>query len=53
MLHCSEFTANDAVALQQLATDPAIRIRKLDKSILQALGKMSGEVLSRPPARTT
>jgi len=41
----AEFTANDAVALQQIANDPAIEIRKLDDSILQALGKMSGEVL--------
>jgi hypothetical protein len=41
----AEFTANDAVALQQLAADPAIQIRKLDDSILQALGKLSGEVL--------
>ena len=28
-----------------LPTDPAIQIRKLDDSILQALGKISGEVL--------
>jgi TRAP-type mannitol/chloroaromatic compound transport system substrate-binding protein len=41
----AEFTANDAVALEQIANDPAIQIRKLDDSILQALGKMSGEVL--------
>ena len=42
----AEFTANDAIALQQLAADPAIQIRKLDDSILQALGKLSGEVLA-------
>jgi TRAP-type mannitol/chloroaromatic compound transport system substrate-binding protein len=41
----AEFTANDAIALQQLANDPAIQVRKLDDSILQALGKLSGEVL--------
>ena len=42
----AEFTANDAIALQQIANDPAIQIRKLDDSILQALGKLSGEVLA-------
>ena len=41
----AEFTANDAISLQQIANDPAIQIRKLDDSILQALGKLSGEVL--------
>ena len=41
----AEFTANDAIALQQLANDPAVQIRKLDDSVLQALGKLSGEVL--------
>jgi TRAP-type mannitol/chloroaromatic compound transport system substrate-binding protein len=41
----AEFTANNAIALQQIANDPAIEVRKLDDSILQALGKMSGEVL--------
>jgi TRAP-type mannitol/chloroaromatic compound transport system substrate-binding protein len=41
----AEFTANDAVALQQLTNDPAVQIRKLDDSVLQALGKLSGEVL--------
>jgi TRAP-type mannitol/chloroaromatic compound transport system substrate-binding protein len=41
----AEFTANDAVALAQLAKDPAIEIRKLDDSILETLGKISGEVL--------
>src|SRR6266480_1281907 len=42
----AEFTVNDAIALQQLAADPTIQIRKLDDSILQALGKLSGEVLA-------
>jgi TRAP-type mannitol/chloroaromatic compound transport system substrate-binding protein len=42
----AEFTANDAIALQQIVNDPAIQIRKLDDSILQALGKLSGEVLA-------
>jgi TRAP-type mannitol/chloroaromatic compound transport system substrate-binding protein len=42
----AEFTANNAIALQQLASDPTIQIRKLDDSILQALGKLSGEVLA-------
>jgi TRAP-type mannitol/chloroaromatic compound transport system substrate-binding protein len=41
----AEFTANDAVALQQISNDPAIEVRKLDDSVLQALGKISGEVL--------
>ena len=41
----AEFTANDAIALQQIANDPAIQLRKLDDPILQALGKLSGEVL--------
>src|SRR5215831_17097183 len=31
----AEFTANDAVALQQLTNDPAVQIRKLDDSVLQ------------------
>jgi TRAP-type mannitol/chloroaromatic compound transport system substrate-binding protein len=45
-LSYADFTANDAIALQQIANDPAIEVRKLDDSVLQALGKMSGEVLS-------
>ena len=44
-LSYADFTANDAVALQQLGNDPAIEVRKLDDSILEALGKVSGEVL--------
>ena len=46
-IHTAEFTANNAVALQQLATDPAIQIRKLDDSILQALGKLIGRSSGR------
>ena len=42
----AEFTANDAAALQLLVNDPAIQFRKLDDAILQALGKLSGEVLA-------
>ena len=42
----AEFTANDAIALQQLANNPEVQIRKLDDSILQNLGKVSGEVLA-------
>jgi TRAP-type mannitol/chloroaromatic compound transport system substrate-binding protein len=42
----AEFTANNAVALETLANDPAIQIRKVDDSTLQALGKISGEVLA-------
>jgi TRAP-type mannitol/chloroaromatic compound transport system substrate-binding protein len=45
VLSYADFTANDAIALQQIANDPAIEVRKLDDSILEALGKMSGEVL--------
>jgi TRAP-type mannitol/chloroaromatic compound transport system substrate-binding protein len=45
-LSLAEFTANNAAALEVLAKDPAIQIRKLDDSILQALGKISAEVLA-------
>jgi TRAP-type mannitol/chloroaromatic compound transport system substrate-binding protein len=45
VLSYADFTAHDAIALQQIANDPAIEVRKLDDSILEALGKMSGEVL--------
>jgi TRAP-type mannitol/chloroaromatic compound transport system substrate-binding protein len=45
-LSLAEMTTNNAIALQELAKDPAIEIRKLDDSILQALGKISGEVLA-------
>jgi TRAP-type mannitol/chloroaromatic compound transport system substrate-binding protein len=42
----AESTAGNATALEQLVKDPAIQIRKVDDTILQALGKISGEVLS-------
>jgi TRAP-type mannitol/chloroaromatic compound transport system substrate-binding protein len=42
----AEFVANNAIALQQLVNDPAIEIRKVDDPILQALGRISGEVLA-------
>jgi TRAP-type mannitol/chloroaromatic compound transport system substrate-binding protein len=42
----AESTAGNATALEQLVKDPAIQIRKVDDSVLQALGKISGEVLS-------
>ena len=45
VLSYADFTAHDAIALQQIANDPAVEVRKLDDSILEALGKMSGEVL--------
>ena len=42
----AEATAGNATALQLLVKDPAIKIRKVDDTILQELGKISGEVLS-------
>ena len=42
----AEATAGNANALQELVKDPGIQIRKVDDSILQELGKISGEVLS-------
>ena len=42
----ADFTANNAIALQKLGDDPTIEIRKLDDTILQALGAISGEVLA-------
>jgi TRAP-type mannitol/chloroaromatic compound transport system substrate-binding protein len=42
----AEATAGNATALEQLVSDPAIQIRKVDDTILQELGKISGEVLS-------
>src|SRR5258708_17249913 len=41
----AEATAANASALEQLVKDPAIEIRKVDDTILQQLGKISGEVL--------
>src|SRR5260370_20930452 len=34
----ADFTANDAISLQQIANDPAIAVRKLDASTLPAPG---------------
>jgi len=42
----AEFNANNAASLQELVKDPSIQIRKFDDTILQALGKLSGEVLA-------
>jgi TRAP-type mannitol/chloroaromatic compound transport system substrate-binding protein len=42
----AEFTANNTAALELLLSDPAIQIRAFEDSILQALGKISGEVLA-------
>jgi TRAP-type mannitol/chloroaromatic compound transport system substrate-binding protein len=42
----AEMASNNAVALETLAKDPAIQLRKLDDSILQSLGKFSGEILA-------
>jgi TRAP-type mannitol/chloroaromatic compound transport system substrate-binding protein len=42
----AEFNANNAISLEMLARDTAIELRKVDDAILQALGKLSGEVLA-------
>jgi TRAP-type mannitol/chloroaromatic compound transport system substrate-binding protein len=42
----AEFNANNAKSLAQLRQDTSIEIRKFDDSLLQALGKASGEVLA-------
>jgi TRAP-type mannitol/chloroaromatic compound transport system substrate-binding protein len=42
----AEAIANNAAALGTLVNDPAIQLRKVDDSILQSLGKISGEVLA-------
>lgn len=42
----AEMSVNNAAALEMLVQDPAIRLRKLDDEILQALGRISGEVLA-------
>jgi TRAP-type mannitol/chloroaromatic compound transport system substrate-binding protein len=44
-LSLAEFNANNAKSLEQLRQDSSIEIRKFDDSLLQALGKASGEVL--------
>jgi TRAP-type mannitol/chloroaromatic compound transport system substrate-binding protein len=45
-LSLAEFNANNAKSLEQLSQDTSIEIRKFDDSLLQALGKASGEVLA-------
>ncbi len=41
----ADFNANNAAALAMLVSDPSIQIRKFDDATLQALGRVSGEVL--------
>jgi TRAP-type mannitol/chloroaromatic compound transport system substrate-binding protein len=45
-LSLAEFNANNAKSLEQLREDKAIEIRKFDDSLLEALGKTSGEVMA-------
>jgi TRAP-type mannitol/chloroaromatic compound transport system substrate-binding protein len=45
-LSLAEFNTNNAKSLEQLNQDTSIEIRKFDDSLLQALGKASGEVLA-------
>src|SRR6516165_2541722 len=45
-LSLAEFNANNSKSLEQLSQDKSIEIRKFDDSLLQALGKASGEVLA-------
>jgi TRAP-type mannitol/chloroaromatic compound transport system substrate-binding protein len=45
-LSLAEFNANNAKSLEQLREDKAIDIRKFDDSLLEALGKTSGEVMA-------
>ena len=45
-LSLAEFNVNNAKSLELLRQDKAIEIRKFDDSLLQALGKASGEVLA-------
>ena len=42
----AEFNTNNAKFLQELSHDKNIEIRKFDDSLLQALGKASGEVMA-------
>src|SRR5215468_2979557 len=42
----AEFNTNNARSLQELSRDKNIEIRKFDDSLLQALGKASGEVMA-------
>jgi TRAP-type mannitol/chloroaromatic compound transport system substrate-binding protein len=46
VLSLAEFNANNAKSLEQLREDKAIEIRKFDDSLLEALGKTSGEVMA-------
>jgi TRAP-type mannitol/chloroaromatic compound transport system substrate-binding protein len=45
-LSLAEFNANNAKALDQLSQDKSIELRSFDDSLLQALGKASGEVVA-------
>jgi TRAP-type mannitol/chloroaromatic compound transport system substrate-binding protein len=45
-LSLAEFNANNAKSLEQLSQDTSIEIRKFDDTLLEALGKASGEVLA-------
>jgi TRAP-type mannitol/chloroaromatic compound transport system substrate-binding protein len=42
----AEFNTNNAKSLRELSQDKNIEIRKFDDSLLQALGKASGEVMA-------
>jgi TRAP-type mannitol/chloroaromatic compound transport system substrate-binding protein len=42
----AEFNTNNAKSLQELSRDKNIEIRKFDDSLLEALGKASGEVMA-------
>jgi TRAP-type mannitol/chloroaromatic compound transport system substrate-binding protein len=52
-LSLAEFNANNAKSLEQLSQDTSIEIRKFDDSLLQALGKASGEVLADAAQKDT
>ena len=45
-LSLADFNTNNAKALRQLRDEKTIEIRKFDDTLLQALGKASGEVLA-------
>lgn len=47
----AEFNTNNARALEELSRDPSIEIRRFDDSLLQAIGKASGEVMSEIGSR--
>jgi TRAP-type mannitol/chloroaromatic compound transport system substrate-binding protein len=42
----SEYNANNAAAVEILAEDPEVKIRKFDDTIVQSLHKVTGEVLA-------